>query len=105
MKPNNRGKQTTATPHNDLIKEMIKTSRDYLRAGLTESEVRLCLQDYIKTNLPRIHPIDFIEWIRDSPQYSFYFYDAQESGVCAKPAEMAALILETIALDALDSAS
>ncbi|HEY7546478.1 MAG TPA: hypothetical protein VID27_16430 [Blastocatellia bacterium] len=71
---------------------------------MTESEIRLRLQDHIKTILPRIHPKDFIEWISNSPRYSFYFHDAQESGACAKPAEMAALILEAIALDALHNA-
>ncbi len=71
---------------------------------MTEGEIRLRLADQIKIILPRIHTKDFVEWIREDAQYSFYFYDALESGVCSKPAELAALILETIALDALDGA-
>ncbi len=41
----------------------------------------------------------FLDWIKDDREYSYYYYDAQQSGVCAKPREAAAIILEAIALD------
>lgn len=44
---------------------------------------------------------DFLHWIQDDPEYRFYYYEAQESGICAKPKETAASILEAIVLDAL----
>ena len=69
---------------------------------MTDSEIRLRLADHIKIILPRIRTKDFVEWISEDAQYSFYFYDALQSGACYKPAELAALILETIDLDALD---
>jgi hypothetical protein len=46
---------------------------------------------------------DFIKWIAEDKKYSYYYYDAQQQGVCAKPDEAAAFILEEIASDALDS--
>ena len=46
----------------------------------------------------------FLDWIKDDRQYSHYYYDAQQSGVCAKPREAAAIILEAIALDNIEKA-
>jgi hypothetical protein len=46
---------------------------------------------------------DFLRWIRDDNQYSFFYYEAQQSGICAKPVEAAAMILELIILDAIDA--
>jgi hypothetical protein len=45
---------------------------------------------------------DFLNWIRDERDYSFYYYEAQQSGVCAKPVEAAAMILEAIILEAIE---
>ena len=44
----------------------------------------------------------FLDWIKDDREYATFYYDAQQSGVCAKPREAAALILEQIALDAIE---
>ncbi len=44
---------------------------------------------------------DFLEWIREDREYSSYYFDVQQSGACAKPAEVAALILEEIVLDSI----
>lgn len=45
---------------------------------------------------------DFLKWVRDDSEYNFYYYDAQQSGICAKPAEAAAMILEAIILEAIE---
>ena len=44
---------------------------------------------------------DFLHWVREDKEYSFYYYDAQQSGICAKPVEAAAMILEAIVLEAI----
>jgi hypothetical protein len=41
----------------------------------------------------------FLDWVKGDREYSYYYYDAQQSGACAKPREAAAAILEAIALD------
>jgi hypothetical protein len=39
---------------------------------------------------------DFLTWVRESPEYSYFYFDIQERGVCAKPVEAAAMIIEAI---------
>ena len=46
--------------------------------------------------MKRVQPAEFIEWIRNHKLYSFCLYEAQQRGVCAKPRELAALVLEMI---------
>ena len=41
----------------------------------------------------------FLVWIKEDRDYSYYYFDVQQSGACAKPREAAALILEAIAAD------
>jgi hypothetical protein len=45
---------------------------------------------------------DFLTWIKEDREYSSYYFEVQESGVCAKPVEAAALILEAIVVDHLE---
>jgi hypothetical protein len=86
-----------------IIRRLIERSTAARRAGLSLNDIRTrVLADEINQALREIAPQEFLEWIKDDREYSFFYYDVQQSGVCAKPAEAVALILETIALDALE---
>jgi hypothetical protein len=59
------------------------------------------LRQAIEGALRRMNAREFLDWIKDDREFCYFYYDVQESGVCAKPQEAAALILEHIALDAI----
>ena len=59
------------------------------------------LPDEIERLINGLDAQGFLDWIKDDREYSYYYYDAQQSGVCAKPREAAAIILEAIALDSI----
>ena len=101
----------TSTPpgqiHKAIIQRLIErcqAARQAARqAGLSPDEVRARrLAAEIDQALREITPQEFIDWIKDDREYSFFYYDLQQRGACAKPAEIVALILESIALEALD---
>jgi type II secretory pathway component PulM len=72
-------------------------------AGASSEQLRTSiLPEAIQRALRRVSAREFLEWIREDREFGYYYYDAQQSGVCAKPQEAAALILEQIALDALE---
>jgi hypothetical protein len=60
------------------------------------------LREAVQNTLSRINAQAFLDWVKDDRELSYFYYDVQESGVCAKPREVAALVLEHIALDALE---
>ena len=60
------------------------------------------LQEELHHVMKEIEFQDFLDWVKEDREYSYYYYDAQQSGVCAKPAEATARILESIALDAIE---
>ncbi|HET9531730.1 MAG TPA: hypothetical protein VFQ92_15335 [Blastocatellia bacterium] len=87
----------------EIINRLTQECRDAARAGATREQI----QDSIITPAARsalgdIDARDFLEWIKDDRELSFYYYDAQHEGVCAKPVEAAAMMLERIALDSID---
>jgi hypothetical protein len=45
--------------------------------------------------------VDFLRWVQEDPKYRIYYFEIQESGICAKPKEAAAMILEAIVLEVL----
>jgi hypothetical protein len=78
------------------ILELIKTCQEAERNGFSLEEIRFgILPELIKPLLT--NAVDFLRWVKESPEYSCFYYDVQESGVCAKPVEVAAIILEAIA--------
>jgi hypothetical protein len=79
-----------------LLIERCKAAR---AAGASLEDMR---ERVLPAEFDKIAPQDFLEWVKDDREYCWYYYDAQQSGVCAKPAEAAALILESIVLDALE---
>lgn len=71
--------------------------------GASLSQIREgVLRGAIEDALRRMKAPEFLEWIKDDREFSYFYYDAQQSGVCAKPQEATALILEQIVLDALE---
>jgi hypothetical protein len=83
----------------EIILLAIEESRAARAAGASIEEMR---HRVLGAELDKIEPQAFLEWVKDDREYCWYYYDAQQSGVCAKPAEAAALILESIVLDALE---
>lgn len=80
-----------------MIQELIESCKTAARAG---NEIRQqILPDKIARLINGLDAQDFLDWIKDDREYSYYYYDAQQSGVCAKPREAAALILEAIISD------
>jgi len=70
------------------------------RAGVSDHEIRdLVLPQHIERLINGLDAQSLLDWIKEDRQYSYYYYDAQQSGVCAKPREAAALILEAIVID------
>jgi hypothetical protein len=77
------------------ILELIKTCQEAERNGFSLEEIRFeILPELMKPLL--ISAADFLLWVKESPEYSCFYFDVQESGICAKPVEAAALILESI---------
>lgn len=97
--------ETPALPismNEPIICRLIEQCQAAHRAGLSVNDIRTrVLADEINRAMREIKPQEFLDWVKDDREYSFFYYDAQQSGVCAKPAEVAALILETIALDTI----
>ena len=60
------------------------------------------LADKIKLMINETEPKDLLEWLKEDRHYCYYYYDVEQSGVCAKPREAAALIVESIVMDALE---
>ena len=57
------------------------------------------MREQIERLVNELDAQSFLEWIKEDRDYSYYYFDVQQSGVCAKPREAAALILEAIAVD------
>ncbi|MFP5262877.1 MAG: hypothetical protein ACLGJB_13310 [Blastocatellia bacterium] len=88
---------------NEMVLGLIERCGAAVRAGVTrDGALRRVLRDEVQRLVKEAPPRDFLEWVKEDREYSCYYYDAQQSGVCAKPAEIMAMILESIALDALE---
>jgi hypothetical protein len=83
-----------------MIQEFIESCKTASRAGVASHKIRQqILPDKIERLINGLDAQGFLDWIKEDREYSYYYYDAQQSGVCAKPREAAAIILEAIALD------
>lgn len=51
-----------------------------------------------------VSPDGFLAWVKEDREFSIFYYEVQESGVCAKAIESAAMILDAIVVEALDDA-
>jgi len=89
--------------YQQMILRLIESCEAEAGRGRTREQIReQWLPEKVRHLVVNMAPRQFIEWVRDDPDYRDYFFEVQDSGVCAKPAEAAALILETIVLDAID---
>jgi hypothetical protein len=85
------------------IASLIYACKTAARAGASLDEIKGgMLRDRVRSVVKEISPREFLEWVKEDREYSSYFYEAQQSGACAKPREAAALILEAIAIDAIE---
>ncbi len=88
----------------ERLLQLLETCTDAVRRGHCPGYVRKHILPFEIESFLRDAPArDFIKWVADEKEYSCYYYDAQQRGVCAKPAEAAAFILTEIVTDALDS--
>jgi hypothetical protein len=62
-------------------------------SGKLENEV---ISEVVAIGMKAVKPMEFIAWIRDHRVYSYYLYEAQQMGICSKPPELAALVLDMI---------
>jgi hypothetical protein len=89
--------------HKEKILRLIERCKAAQSAGVPPNEIRdRVLPEELQRVMKEIEFQSFLDWVKEDREYSYYYYDAQQSGVCAKPAEAAAMILESIALDALE---
>jgi hypothetical protein len=92
--------------HGEMILRLIERCKKAERAGVTRDEIRdRVLPDETRRLMNETAAEDFLDWIKEDREYSYYYYDAQQSGVCAKPPEVMAMILESIAFDALEESN
>jgi hypothetical protein len=86
-----------------MMLRLIERCKASARAGVPRDEtLNGVLRDEVERLMKETSARDFLEWIKQDREYSYYYYDAQQSGVCAKPTEIVAMILESIALDAIE---
>lgn len=74
-----------------------------LAKAATEEAGRRTLPEILQAFVRDLSPQDFLKWVEEDHEYSFFYYDVHQDGFCAKPAEVAAMILERIILDHLES--
>jgi len=85
------------------IISLVESCKKAASEGATIEDIRVSiLPARLREVIRQLSPQDFLSWIRDDREYSFFYYDAEEDRVCAKPAEAAAMILEKIVLDNLE---
>jgi hypothetical protein len=86
------------------IESLIEACKDRACAGDKPEEAgRRALHEKMQAFVRDLSPQDFLKWVEEDRKYSFFYYDVQQDGFCAKPAEVAAMILERIILDHLES--
>ena len=89
--------------HREIILRLIKQCKAAQSAGATPDEIRdSVLPEELKRMMREIGFQDFLDWAKEDREYSYYYYDAQQSGEYARPAEAVGMILKSIALDAIE---
>ncbi|HJQ69874.1 MAG TPA: hypothetical protein VKA70_12925 [Blastocatellia bacterium] len=82
-----------------MYRQMIRELIEY--CGNTDNEIR----EQIERLVNGLDAQSFLDWVKEDREYSYYYFDVQQSGACAKPREGAALILEAIAADNIHSSN
>ena len=87
----------------EIIIRLIERCKRAEREGVAREEIRgRVLPEEVERLLEETAAQDFLEWVKEDREYSYYYYDAQQNGACAKPREVLAMILESITLDAME---
>ena len=90
-------------PPRDTVQLLVALCQSARAAGASAEQIRTAiLPEAIDSALSRLDAREFLGWVQDDREYAYFYYDAQQRGVCAKPRECAALILEQIALEAIE---
>ena len=90
-----------STDYRTLVGSLLDEYRNLTAAGEVPSRVEIL--ERVSTLLAGLDARSFLTWVEEDPLYSSYYYDVHESGACSKPREVAALVLEAIAVDAIES--
>lgn len=89
--------------HKEKILRLIEQCKAAKSAGFTRDEI---IDNVLPKELQRVMKEivfqDFLDGVKEDREYSYYYYEAQQIGACAKPVEITAMILEAIALDAIE---
>jgi hypothetical protein len=89
--------------YRQAILSLIEACKEDRRAGTPPDEIlNRALAERVALLMNEVAPGDLLEWLKEDREYSYYYYDAEQSGACAKPREAAALILESIVRDAIE---
>jgi hypothetical protein len=83
------------------IHELIEKCQMARGRGSSLEEIRMDLLPGLVNPLLE-SSVDFLHWVKEDREYSFFYFDVQENGACAKPRETAAMILEAIVIDSLE---
>jgi hypothetical protein len=83
------------------IHKLVEKCLEAQSEGFSPEAIRFeILPDLVK---PMLASSDvFLNWVKEDNQFSIFYFEVQERGVCAKPVEAAALILEAIVMEALE---
>jgi hypothetical protein len=81
----------------NLVRECLKARDNGISLETIRHEL---LPRYIRPLLDSAD--DLLPWLREDKRYSYFYYEVQAQGTCAKPLEVAAAIVEVIVLTALE---
>jgi hypothetical protein len=89
--------------YRQAILQLIKQCKDARRRGATSDDIsNRVVSERARHVIGSASAEDFLNWIKEDREFSYYYYDVQQSGACAKAEEAAALILQAVVLDALE---
>ena len=87
----------------DEIQALVARCQAARASGISPEPIRAgVLSEAIESILSRLDAREFLDWVKDDREYAYFYYDSQQSGVCAKPREAAAIILEQIVMNAIE---
>ncbi|HVF89022.1 MAG TPA: hypothetical protein VNH22_03070 [Blastocatellia bacterium] len=88
--------------YRELISQVVEGCKSARDRGAGPDEIRdRVLPENLEALKNESGLRDFLEWVKEDREYSSYYFDVRQSGACAKPAEIAALILEEIVFDSI----
>jgi hypothetical protein len=89
--------------HREAILQLIEACEEACSKRVPLDEIyNRVLVGRIASLMEETAPAELLEWLKEDREYSYYYYDTEQSGACAKPREAVALILESIVRDAIE---